>query len=83
MPRYSSAGGEAQQRVEGVLNGVDFEGPRRAVGVGQFRKRRSEPEPVVARDAEGQDPGRGLRPCARHELYDVRVEPRVPVSARP
>lgn len=71
------------QRVDGVLDGVNLEGLRHAVDARKLRKRRGEPEPVVARDVEGQDPGRGLRPCAWHELYDVRVEPRVPVSARP
>ena len=45
--------GEAQQRVEGVLDGVDFEGLRNAVGARKLGKRRCEPEPLVARDVEG------------------------------
>ena len=45
--------GEAQQRVEGVLDGVDFEGLRYAVGARKLGKRRCEPEPLVARDVEG------------------------------
>ena len=45
--------GEAQQRVEGVLDGVDFEGLRYAVGARKLSKRRCEPEPLVARDVEG------------------------------
>lgn len=44
--------GKPLQRVDCVLNGVDLEGPRRSLGVGQLRKRRGEPEPVVARHVE-------------------------------
>ena len=44
---------EVLQRVEGVLNGVDFEGLRYAVGARKLGKRRCEPEPLVARDVEG------------------------------
>ena len=44
--------GEPQQRADRVLDGVDLEGPRRSLGVGQLRKRRGEPEPVVARHVE-------------------------------
>ena len=44
--------GEAQQRVEGVLDGVNLEGLRYAVGARKLGKRRCEPEPLVARDVE-------------------------------
>lgn len=44
--------GKPQQRVDRVLDGVDLEGPRRALGVRQLRKRHGEPEPVVARHVE-------------------------------
>ena len=44
---------EVQQRVDGVLDGVDFEGLRYAVGARRLGKRRCEPEPLVARDVEG------------------------------
>lgn len=74
--------GEAQQRVEGVLDGADFEGLRYAVGARKLGKRRCEPEPLVARHVERQDDEPRFRLRAENELDDVRVEPGVPVAAR-
>lgn len=75
--------GEAQQRVDYIVVGVDLEGLRYAVGARKLGKRHGEPEPLVARDVEGQDPKPRFRLHAGNELDDVRVEPGVPVAARP
>lgn len=44
--------GKPRKRVDCVLDGVDLEGPRRAVGARKLRKRHGEPEPLVARHVE-------------------------------